>query len=133
MMNWREWVFNRLSQNSTFTSIVPIESIYGSGSIEQTPSQKPFIVLTFGVEQVELSDGEQPSATSQYFTLWAHDNPGDYQRLDQILSASRMALVGPVVGAGAICAKWMGDSGDIADDTYGTIVRNSEYRLVGRQ
>lgn len=131
MIDWRTWIFQKLS-NSLYIAemnVVDRPTVHASGSLEGTPQRKPFLIITFGQEQVDRRDADQASVTSNFATLWVHDDPGDYLRIDSILIACQKELVGQVPGG--IYAQWQGNSGDLADDVRGTIVRNSEYRLIG--
>lgn len=76
----------------------------------------------------ELAEGVAHSQNAQ---IWAHDQPGSYQRIDSLLAAVRAALVGPVALPGAIACRWQGDSQDLADDGLGTITRNSAFVFIG--
>lgn len=134
MVDWRSWSYARLGGSLELAIVgVPIGSIYGAGSLEGKPASMPFIVITFGEELADIRDDGVPTVASQYMTLWAHDEPGDYLRIDAVLEACKLALVGQVAVPGGIVARWEGNSGDLSDDRYGTIVRNSEYRLIGRK
>lgn len=134
-MDWRSWAFQRLG-GSTYIAALPVADrpvFHASGSLQGTPKRKPFVIITFGQELIDRRDADQASVTSNYMTLWVHDVPGDYLRIDSILLACQKELVGQVSIGSAIAAQWQGNSGDLADDVRGTIVRNSEYRLIGRK
>lgn len=131
-MNWRTFVFGRLNASAPVKLDVLDGYIFGAGSLRGSPDKRPFLVIAFSSEFGEINDGDVPVVTSQLLTLWAHDDPGDYTRIDRVLRNSQLALQGPVVEQGGIFARWQGNSGDLADPTYGTIVRNSEYKLIGK-
>lgn len=125
-MDWRTWIHQTLIGAVPVTTLVPAARIFGSGSVQGVPKDKPFIILTFGARVAPI-----PTAHRQTVTVWVHDEPGDYLRIDQILAEIRSVLEGQVSSAGAIGCRWSGDSTDLADDAYGTITRNSSYDLVG--
>lgn len=133
-MDWRTWVYDRLRLDATILADVPEASIYGAGSLQGAPVNRPFIVITFGTDLPELEDGDQPSATSQRASIYVHDTPGDYLRIGRILRNVRTLLAGNVTGmtAGGIVGLWEGDSPDSADDLFKTIMRYGEYRFVGK-
>lgn len=132
-MDWRTWAYNRLWNSAPITSIVPQDFIFGSGSMLGVPAIKPFLVIAFGPENPEVRDGDLPAATSRQMTLYAHDEPGDYSRIETILRLCRVALCGPVAdGVGGILVEWQGDSIDLADDAFKTIMRSAEFRLLGK-
>jgi len=128
-MDWRGWAYDALTFSTAITDVIPVESIYGSGAVEAVPDVKPFMVIRLELQTPELNHADAPEITSQFMSLWVHDEPGSYVRITEVLAVARGILVGAVVGALA-CA-WQGDSGDLADDTYKTITRNSSYRLLG--
>lgn len=131
-MDWRTWVYDKLRLNAPLLLLVPVGSIYGAGSLQGVPANKPFVVINFGPESPMLKDGFSPVATGQFATVYVHDSPGDFLRINQILNAIREALIGQVVGVGGICAEWLGDSADLADDVYKTNMRNGEYKFIGK-
>lgn len=132
-MNWRVWAFNKLKAYLGLTALVPIGSMYGAGALTGTPGNKPFIVVSIGLEAAELRDDAKPVSSSQYLTVYAHDEPGDYLRIDSVLIQVRQALEGVVPDSMGMCAIWQGQSQDLGDDLLGTIMRSAEFRLIGRK
>lgn len=133
-MDWRTWVYQRLINDVDITADVPAEQIFTGASLTGVPAARPFIVVTFGTNLAELHDGDMPSATSQRGVIQAHDDPGDYLRIDRILKNVRTLLAGATAGknGGGIMGMWEGDSGDLSDDLFKTILRQGEYRFVGK-
>lgn len=126
-MDWRTWAYQKLIGDAAFTALVPAASVYGAGSLTQTPEKKPFVVLRFG----PAIAAPVPDTHYTELQVWAHDRPGDYLRIQEILAQAKTTLVGQIVSIGAIACRWQGDSNDLADDGLGTITRNSSFRLVG--
>lgn len=123
-MTYREWCYSRLTNDVMLASIVPPTSVYGAGSIGAIPAEKPFIVMRFG--PVTRSIGNVGT-----LTVWAHDEPGDYAKIDNILWHVRRLLDRAIPGEpGLITLQWTSDSADLADDGFGTITKNSSYRLT---
>ncbi len=129
-MNWRAWIYDKLTADAAVLALVPAPRIQAAGSLEARENVKPFIVIRLGSEAPELNDGDAPHITAQDATVWVHDEPGSYKRIDTIIKAVRNVLVGQVPTA--VAAIWQGDSGELSDPEQGTIVRNSTYRLYGR-
>jgi hypothetical protein len=129
--DWRKWVWERLVASASLKALVPEERIFGAGSVVGDPSVKPFLVVTFGPKTDSLNDGGASVAHAQLMLIWAYDDPGSYAAIDNIQGLVRDALVGQVEEPSAICCEWQGESGDLADDTYSAIARNSSFRLVG--
>lgn len=133
-VDWRVWAYDQLSVDDALLALLPAESMFGAGSIEKPPSKKPFLVIQLGEEV----PGPFKAVSRQRLTLYGHDEPGDYMRLGAILRACRSALVGAdaqvgaVLAVGGVAVSWQGDSGDLADTDYGTILRTSSYDLHGK-
>lgn len=134
-VDWRVWLYETISNDDALLALVPADNIYGGGSLLAPPETKPFLVIRLEPED----PGPFPGVSRQRASLWAHDEPGDYMRIGSVLRACRAALVGSgatvgqvVNAAGAVAASWQGDSGDLADPDYGTILRTSSYDLMGR-
>jgi hypothetical protein len=120
-MDWRTWMYGFL--NNLLES-----DVNGDGSLNSVPEARPFIIV-----RLDQAVPEFEGTSDQDVTLWVHDDPGSYLRIDNIIANIRQALDRqPVTEAGGITAVWQGDSGDLADDDKGTIVRTSSYRMVGR-
>lgn len=127
-MNWRQWIYQTLSSNVSVTSLVPANRILSSGALKGRIDANPFIVIRMMPMTRELAEGV---AHSQNVQVWAHDQPGSYQRIDSVLAAVRAALVGVVALPGAHACRWQGDSQDLADDGLGTVTRNSAFVCIG--
>lgn len=127
-IDWRVWAKVRLDGAAPVTAIVPAASILGAGSIEENVKNRPFIIVKVGVEL----PGPFPGSTVQSLTLWVHDDPGDYMKIDSILKATRDALEGAVPESGGVVCRWMGDSVDLADEGFKTICRNQTFQLNGK-
>jgi|SRR6185295_19206289 len=97
-----------------------------------TPEQRPFLQARWGANEVALSKTEVGRRT---LTLWVHDEPGDYGRIDTIIFRLRSlipTLEGESNGLGhLIAAEWSGDSEDLSDDGHRTIARWTSFSLVG--
>lgn len=128
---WRNWVFSTLRDGIPLASL---PQILGAGGMTVPPQEKPFMAIRFG-PQIPVSF---PGVYIRTLTLLAHDEPGDYVRVGGVLKLARAALVGPgrtevqVPLPGAVACRWVGDSQDLEDPDFGTIVRTSDYTLRGR-
>lgn len=129
-MDWRTWAYESLLA-SPFADVVPEDRLYAGGSLTGAPDVKPWVELAFGILVPELTDGGEPIATSQTLVVWAYDDPGTYETIDNILGLARDALIGPVVKPGAHFCSWQGDSVELANDVYKAITRNATFRLTG--
>lgn len=135
VVDWRVWLRERLLAHSPFTDLIPEESLFAAGSLVAAPNKKPFLVIRLEPE----SPGPFEGVSLQRSSLWCHDEPGNYMGIGAVLDAAKVAIVGSgarvaqVVGvAGGVAAQWQGNSGDLADPIYGTILRTSTFDLHGR-
>lgn len=137
-MSLRSFVFTLLTVDSTLNSLGFTEDSVFTSHDEDTPQVRPFMILRWGNTDVGLNDWDTGVGSNlRRLTVWAHDNPGDYVRIDQCLSRVRDVLtsvhgaytgtIGKYVGQ----IDWNGDSDDLKDDIVGTITRNSSYTIVG--
>lgn len=149
MINWRSLVWNMLQSLPDEVAFLSADSIYGPGSLKETPATKPFVMFILRERSSALNPGV---AHWQDVEIHVHDEPGSYVRIDQTIDAihgifpcddsgffpwpqvnpvTTLAWDGALGAAHAIGARFQGDSADSADDYYGTITRYASYRLVG--
>lgn len=127
-MNWRQWTYEKLIADGTFTALIPAASVLGAGSVDMIPDTKPFAVIKMDVRIPAIKEGV---AHKQTLRLWLHDEPGSYVVLDQAVQAARAALSGYVAQSGAVRCEHRDVSPDLADDVLGTIVKYVTFDLVG--
>jgi hypothetical protein len=69
----------------------------------------------------------------EYIQIWAHDEPGDYLRIDQVLKLCRVAIEGIVPSAALedfLEAKWIETGVDLRDDLMESITRYSRFQFT---
>jgi hypothetical protein len=97
-----------------------------------TPQTRPFLQIRWGLNEIGLKN---TAVSRRTLTVWVHDEPGDYTRIDEILYRVKSLLPtldGQSNGLGHVVSiEWTGDSEDLADDGHGTITRNTGFSLVG--
>lgn len=95
-----------------------------------TPQSRPFLQLRWGVNAVGLD-----VSTRRSLVIWVHDQPGDYTKIDAIISRLRSLIPSLVPSQDANGwlqgVVWEGDSEDLTDDGHRTIARNTSFTLVG--
>ena len=130
MIVWRTWAYQTLTNGSNLGEFEEElkDAVFGAGSLKGSPSQRPFIVVRMGPK----IPTPVPGTSSDELVVAVHDEPGDYLRINTLLDLVRSALEGPVAQEGAIAARWTGESGDLADEGYGTIFRTNSFQCVGR-
>jgi hypothetical protein len=133
-MNWRTWAAEQLRLYVPLTTIIPAKSMYAAGSLTGRPSLVPFLIVDFGTEFI----GPYPGASEQEMDVFVHDEPGDFMRIDQVLTYVRQALMGGedvttgrVAETNGIAVSWDSDSRDLADDGYKTIYKFASFTLRG--
>jgi len=134
-MDWRVWLFDTLAGHAGIGALLDVDQdIYGAGGTDSPPERRPFIEIRAGGR----IRGPYPGVAQQYATIWVHDAPGDYMLIDSLIEEIKDALCGssreaPVSETDAVSCRWMSDSGELADDGYGTITRNTQFQLNGRE
>ena len=129
MTNWRDWLYDTLTNDANVVAAVGIGSIHGSGSLTGSPADKPFIVIRYDA----ALPGPFGSVAAQDAVINIHDEPGSYAPISEILDYVKNAIDQRVIAENVQGVVWQGDSGDLADDGYGTIVRSTSYRFNGRK
>lgn len=136
-MTLRSHVFAALSNDSVLTGLqITSASLFTTHDVD-TPQARPFVVLRWQNTVPGLGDDDTRWVNTRRLQVWAHDDPGDYDRIDQILQRVRVVLkqlVGVNTGeSGSWIAEtnWEGDSDDLSDEAVGTITRNSSYSFTG--
>lgn len=125
----RELVYAAVTQDATIIAagVVPDGVI---ATDVDTPQERPFIQIRWGRNDTGLD-----VITRRQVTIWVHDEPGDYARIDLIILRLRQllpSLVGMSNGLGHVVGvEWTGDSEDLADDGHRTITRWASFSLVG--
>lgn len=129
MSTVRDLVFHALTSDTELTALgIDTNHAWASGSVEG-PQPAPFIVIKWG----NTSKGIGPINTAPV-QIFVHDDIGDYGVINSILLRVRAVMTGLAAHGYAanwiIEVDWLGDSGDLADDTYKTLMRNAEFNVV---
>ncbi len=124
----RETVYAALTTDAELSSEgITGDSVWGIESVDNPERGKPFLVLSW-------STTPRPAfaaARRRDLLVWAHDEGGDYSRIDRILERVRQILVDLIDQGGVTQVDWEGASGDLYDDGFRTITRNSGFRVIG--
>lgn len=129
----RAAVFSLLSADTQLQALgINTGTVYGSNAVD-TPDAKPFVILHWGMRAREFG-----LVGDQNLTVWAHDEPADYARINEILERVKAILTSAVHvdgGDGTILtlATWNGDSDDFYDDGYETVSKNSGFVILSRK
>lgn len=99
-----------------------------------TPEPRPFLNLKWGTTNpAPFGNVAQQSV----LTIWVHDAPNDYERVDAICRRLRV-LLPSLIGLQDVDdyvsqVSWTGDGIDLKDEGHQTIARQSGYLLNGSQ
>lgn len=128
-MSTRIWVYDQMS-DVTLQGMVP-GGVHESTSLEVAPHQKPFITYrqTSDVSRFRGDDGEQVRAVG--FMIMAHDMPGDYLAIDDIMTQLQTLFRDIVDQArGVVKSFWLETSEDQRDDDMGTILKWGRIQVL---
>lgn len=137
----RAAVLSALRSDATLLSLVAAENILPNYSREGRPSNlapDAFIILRW--EESQANIGRERDSDTRTLTVWAHypaELSTDFGRVDAVLSAVKDVLVnlehaiGPD-GYTVTCVEYQGKSGDMKDDGFDTISRNSTFKVLSR-
>lgn len=124
----RTVVRQALVNDATLASYGVVAAGVLAGDVD-TPSARPFINLRWGETTPGLS-----TVDNRVVSIWVHDRPGDYTRIDNIIRRIKQVLIaleGTQHTTGWIVAvEWVTDSDDLTDDGHGTITRTTTHTLV---
>lgn len=129
---WDVFLFQTLSNLAPLLSVVDgVGQIYGPGRLTGSPGKKPFVVIASESEVPAPIPGRSVAT----WAIYAHDDPGDYGRIQEALAAVRAVLAPDVQGIGqhpgGVC-RWAGDSPGYSDEVLKTIYRYSTYQFFGK-
>lgn len=125
--------FNQLiEQDGTLLTMgLPPGATFQANAVE-TPQMRPFIVIRWDEKVRAFAD-----RGTYTVTVWVHDEPGDYGRIDKMLERIKFVLGNAMHVPGSddrilTCVDWSGDSADLYDDGWDTITKNAGFLVVSR-
>lgn len=131
----RAAIYDLISTDATMHAIgFPADAVYGSNSADDPSDQ--FIVIRWE-DMPTTTLGSARSFGPQNLTVWLHDRDRTYDRVNLGLRRVKFLLdqvlhVQGLDGWTITQCDWQGDSGDLWDDGYQTVTRNTSYRIVAR-
>lgn len=124
-MTIRETVYSLLATDTELQALDPAGiEVHNVEAMDNPERRKPFLVTAWAEDPPVFG---RPGRRS--LTVWAHDEPADYTRIDDMLERVRILLVGLIHEGGISQVMWEGASGDLYDDGFHTITRNSGFRV----
>jgi hypothetical protein len=127
----RRIIYETLKTDPQLQALGLLPSAIRAGDVD-TPMERPFVDLRWlTTPSVPNIGGVGP----RLLTVWVHDQPNDYERIDAIIrriKAIFAGLVGVRHETGYITLiEWTGDGEDGLDDGHGTIFRTTSHGVVG--
>lgn len=111
------------------------QTTFTTNATDTPPRNGPFLTIN-------ISDGPKAfgKTGAKEVTIWAHmpkELTRDYGMIDMILLRCKEIMANVTQEDGAdgwtlTAATWRGDSGDLFDDGYSSLARNSTFRVASR-
>lgn len=123
----RQKIYDALRQDATIISLVGADNVWST--YEEIPTT-PYLVVRFGASSSRLSR----LAEAEFFQVWAHDVPGDYDRIDTLLKRVQVVLEALPNEGDLFEVRWFETSQDMPVDLEtGTISRFSRFQHISRR
>jgi len=106
-----------------------VDNRIGAASSFNVQSKRPLIAIRAHTD----FPGAHRIGRREYIQVWAHDTPGDYETIDNILTICRQVLeaIQPSVALGEFLeCRWVETGVDLRDDVMESITRYSRYQLT---
>lgn len=106
-----------------------VDNRIGAASSFNQQSKKPLVAIRAHTG----FPGAKRIGLREYVQVWAHDDPGNYETIDEILTICRTTLeaLQPSVALGEFLeARWVETGVDLRDDLMDTIARYSRFQLT---
>jgi hypothetical protein len=130
-MSAREFVYETLKNYPALQTFVA-DRVYQGESLTHSTQVKPFVVYRMGNDTSELLAEVDAFPHRQFFQVYAHDEPADYYKLDQICDAVKGAFRARN-GSGVdniYTVVYLETSRDLDDPVLNTVLRYVRFQLV---
>jgi len=130
----RTWLYQTLINAPTLQAVLEAtdlsERVFQGESLDTNQIIKPFLVYTIGNSTSEhLSDYH--TANRQFFTIFVHDQPADYTKIDDVVKVVKTLLVGAGDKAShMMIIRHLETSRDLDDQTMNTILRYIRFQAI---
>jgi len=130
-MGKRTWLRNTLGSSAPLLSFMPIDRMLQGESLLSANLVKPFLVYRFGNKTTEDLAEDMPEVGRQFLSIYLHDVPADYDRIDEMEMAVLHALnLASSREEGVITTRYLETSRDLDDQALGTIYRYVRFQLI---
>jgi len=129
-MSTRRFVYETLGNYVPLQALVA-DRIYQGESLDKSTQVKPFIVYRMG-NDTDMNFAEADKFPhQQFFLIYAHDEPADYSKVDDILNACIQAFrLANSVPYGITATRYLETSRDLDDAILATIMRYSRFQFI---
>ena len=137
----RTWLFNRISTHTPLKTIIDTARSSNITLADQVSQgevlsdrlfPKPYIFYNIG-NRTNQNMAEDTLVYNQFFQIYIHDQPGDYTLIDALVK-ELINLLNEAVGEEGtyqiVRVRFLEVSGDLDDDTLGTILRYVRFVAV---
>jgi hypothetical protein len=133
-MGQRVWLKTKLGSIPELLEHMTPDDMYQGESMLNANIPKPFLMFQFGNRTSEALSEEIPEVSRQFLTIYLHDVPADYSRIDEM----EMALIhglnqGNSKPDAIITTRYLETSRDLDDQALGTIYRYVRLQLIRSQ
>lgn len=130
-MGQRSWLKSTLGSITQLLEHMSADDMYQGESMLDANVSKPFLMFNFGNRTSEDLSEELPAVSRQFLTIFIHDVPADYSRIDQIETALIYGLTQANSKPDAIMTtRYLETSRDLDDQALGTIYRYVRLQLI---
>jgi hypothetical protein len=130
-MGKRTWLRNILGASAPLLNFIPIDRMLQGEAVLTANITKPFLVYRFGNKTNEDLAEDMPDVARQFLSIYLHDVPADYTRIDEIEMAVIHALnLAKSAEEGIITARYLETSRDLDDQALSTIYRYVRFQLI---
>ena len=131
MSGKRIWLRNTLGSSSPLVDFVPVERMLQGESVLSAQIVKPFLVYRFGNKTPEDLAEDMPDVARQFLSIYLHDVPADYSRIDQMEMAVIHSLnLASSRNESVVTTRYLETSRDLDDQALGTIYRYVRFQLI---
>lgn len=130
-MSKRAWLRNTLGSSAPLLAFMPIDRMLQGESMLTANIEKPFLVFRFGNKTNEDLAEDMPDVARQFLSIYIHDVPADYSRIDEMEMAVLHALnLAKSAEEGIISTRYLETSRDLDDKSLETIYRYLRFQLI---
>lgn len=125
----RTWFYSRMMGNAALLTDLP-GGIHQSTALAKAPVLKPFAMYRSIADRPGDRGDDVDLTLLETFLVFVHDVPGDYLKIDEVLTKLRDLFVNAKdKSAGVSRCTWLENSEDFRDEDMGTILRYARVSI----